>query len=416
MNDLDLTGISWVRLCFVDVFGTGHSMQIPAGRFAEAAEKGVPFDGSSLEGRARLAETDMRLLPDSRSLVRTGDGVARATCTVLCNDGSPWPGDPRTLLAMVLDRTGALGEEYTVSAELEFYLLDEDGDPIDAAGYFIESEGRGIRLVRQAAEKLEAWGVAVDSVHHEAGPGQYEIDLAAAPAVVLADALVLAKQTIREAAAAEGLIATFMARPLSDEPGSGMHVHQRVGNRLADADGALTEEGRGFLAGQLEHARGLCALASPTVNSYKRLHSGPEAPSAAVWAHVNRGALIRLSPADSEGATLEFRGADPSANPYLLLAGLVVSGAHGIGEQIDLAPAFEEASDGFDPAGRDSAHADLLPHDLEEALSALRADDELVDAFDPQLLATLIDGRTAEASEYRAQVTPWEVALYLEDA
>jgi len=417
MSSFDLTGISWVRLSFVDVFGTAHSMQIPASRLAEAAEKGVPFDGSSLEGRARVMETDMRLLPDPASLVQTDEGVARAACVVLCEDGSPWPGDPRTALALVLDQTGDLGADYALSAELEFYLLDSDDlEPIDLAGYFMESEGLGISVVRAAAEKLESWGIRVDSIHHEAGPGQYEIDLAMLPAIELADALVLAKQTIREAAAAAGLTATFMARPLSGEPGSGLHLHQRVAGRLADDDGQLTEEGRGFVAGQLEHARGLSALASPTVNSYKRLHSGPEAPSTAVWAHANRGALIRLSPNGGDGATIEYRSADPSANPYLLFAGLIISAAHGLGAVLDLPPAVEEQSEGFDPAATDSSRADTLPRDLEEALSALQIDDVLVDAFDAQLLSRLLDGRRAEAAEYRAQVTPWETELYLEDA
>ena len=243
---------------------------------------------------------------------------------------------------MVLDDTGELGSSFTLSAELEFYLLDADGVPIDSTGYFVEAEGIGIEVVREAADKLADAGVVVDSVHHEAGPGQYEIDLASLPAMELADALILAKQVVRETAADAGLVATFMARPLPGQPGSGLHLHQRVGDRLADADGQLTEQGRAFLAGQLEHARGLCALASPTVNSYKRLHSGPEAPSSAVWAHVNRGALVRLSPTGDDGSTLEYRGADPSANPYLLFAGLLVSAAHGLGTQLELAPAIEE--------------------------------------------------------------------------
>jgi len=412
----DLNGISWVRLSFLDVLGSGHAMQIPASRFEAAVEGGIPFDGSSLEGRARLIETDMRLLPDPASLVEIAPGLARAVCVVLRDDGTPWLGDPRTALAVVLDQTGDLGAAYTLSAELEFYLLDEDGEPIDSAGYFDESEGFGMEVVREAAGKLADWGVVVDSLHHEAGPGQYEIDLAPAPAIELADAIVLTKQIMREAAAAAGITATFMARPLSGQAGSGLHLHQRVGDRLVDDEGTLTSDGRAFLAGQLDHARGLCALASPTVNSYKRLHSGPEAPSTAVWAHVNRGALIRLSPTGSDGSTLEFRGADPSANPYLLFAGLIISAAHGIGTQAEPPPAFEEEIGSFDPAAIDSSRAEPLPRDLEEALSALQNDDVLVDTFDAQLLSRLLDGRRAEAAEYRAQVTPWEVDLYLEDA
>jgi glutamine synthetase len=417
MNDLvDLSGISWVRLSFVDVFGTSHSMQLPAARFAAAAERGEPFDGSSLEGRARLIETDMRLRPDPATLVDLGEGVARAVCTVLTADGTPWPGDPRTALAMVVEDTGDLGQGYTVSAEVEFYLLDPHGMPIDTAGDFGEAESVGVEVVRNAGDRLLAAGIAVDSLHHEAGPGQYEIDLAPLPPIALADALVLTKHLVREAATDAGLLATFMPRPLADEAGSGLHLHQRIGAPLLGDDGALNDIGRFFLAGQLAHARGLSALAAPTINSYKRLHSGPEAPSAVVWAHVNRGALVRLSPASEGGETLEYRAADPSANPYLLLAGLLVSGADGLESALELPPAFEEEIGSFDPAAIDSVRAEPLPRDLDEALGALLADDVLVDAFDQQMLSRLVDGRRAEAGAYRAQVTPWELDRYLDEA
>jgi glutamine synthetase len=413
---VDLTGISWVRLSFVDVFGASHSMQVPARRFAAAATRGEPFDGSSLEGRARLVERDMRLLPDPAAFVRLGGGLARAVCTVLSDDGTPWSGDPRTALAQAVARVGALGRDYTAAPEIEFYLLDEDGAPVDGGGYFDETEAIGAVVVRQAADRLEGFGIAVDSVHHEAGPGQYEIDLEALPPVRLADAIVLAKQVVRDTAASAGLRATFMPMPLPGEAGSGLHLHQRAGSRLTGGDGSLTDDGRAFMAGQLAHARGLCALTAPTVNSYKRLHSGPEAPSAIVWAHVNRGALIRLSPNMTAGATIEYRGIDPSANPYLLLAGLLVAAAHGIGESTDLPPAFEEEIGSYDPASIDSTRSELLPRDLDEALDALLADDVLVDAFDAQMLSRLVDGRRAEASDYGAQVTEWEIERYLDEA
>lgn len=415
-GEVDLAGISWVRLSFVDVFGTSHSMQLPADRLEAAVAEGEPFDGSSLEGRARLIETDMRLRPDPSTLVSLGNGVARAVCTVLASDGTPWPGDPRTALQLVVDATGDLGGEYTIGTELEFYLLEPDGTPIDTAGYFDEAEGVGIALTRQASDRLARLGIEVDSLHHEAGPGQYEIDLAAAPALRMADALVLAKQVVRECASDAGLVATFMPRPLAGEAGSGMHVHQRSGSQLVEADGSLSDAGRCFLAGQLAHARALCALACPTVNSYKRLHSGPEAPSAAVWAHVNRGALVRLGPNVTGGASLEFRAADPSANPYLLFAGLLVTGADGLRNTTELQPAMEEEFATFDPAALDSTRLEPLPRDLDDAISALVADDALVDAIDPQLLSRFADGRRAEAADYRMQVTPWELDAYLDNA
>ena len=413
---MDLNSISWVRLSFVDVFGTSHSMQIPAARFSAAVENGELFDGSSLEGRARLVERDMRLRPDAETLVDLGSGLARAACYVVTEDGTPWPGDPRTALALTLEDVGTLGEDFTVASELEFYLLDEFAEPIDTGGYFDETEGEGIAVARDAADRLACHGIPIDSTHHEAGPGQYEIDISELPALEAADALVLAKHVIRDVADEYGLRVTFMPRPLEGQAGSGLHLHQRVGDALVGGDGVLTEHGRAFLAGQLKHARALSALAAPTVNSYKRLHAGPEAPSAIVWAYVNRGALVRLSPNQLGGPTIEFRGADPSANPYLLFSGLLVSAAHGLGESLDLAPAFEEALGSFDPAALDSIRAELLPRNLDEALDSLEADDVMQDAFDSQLLARLLDGRRAEAADYAAQVTPWEIERYLDEA
>jgi glutamine synthetase len=412
----DLTGVAWVRLTFVDVFGASHSVSIPAGRFAAAAGSGEPFDGSSLEGRARLAETDMRLLPDTDTLVRLDAGMAAASCIVLDGDGLAWPGDPRTALMSVIEQTGELGRTYTAAPELEFYLLDAEGAPIDAGGYFGDTAGIGAAVVREAADRLSACGVDVDSTHHEAGPGQYEIDLAPLPALQAADALVLTKYIVRDSAANAGLRATFMPRPFAGEAGSGLHIHQRTASGLVEDNGSLTDEGRYFLGGQLEHARALSALAAPTVNSYKRLHAGPEAPSAIVWAFVNRGALIRLSPNVPGGPTIEFRGADPSANPYLLLAGLLTAAAHGIGESIEPSSAFEEEIGTFDPAAIDSSRSELLPRDLDEALDSLLQDDVLADAFEPQLLQLLVDGRRAEAESYAQQVTPWEIERYLDEA
>jgi glutamine synthetase len=391
-------------------------MQLPAARFQEAVDKGELFDGSSLEGRARLIETDMRLRPDPTSLIEIEPGLGRAVCAVLGGDGRPWPADPRTALALIVSDCGELGREYTVSVELEFYLLDAARAPIDRGGYFDETQGIGMKVVREAADRLSSYGVSIDSSHHEAGPGQYEIDFGFLPAVRMADALVLAKQVVRDVASDAGLRATFMPRPLADEAGSGLHVHQRLGPGFVDKDGQLSEEGRSFLAAQLAHGRGLAALAAPTVNSYKRLHSGPEAPSAMVWAHLNRGALIRLSANVTGGATLEFRASDPSANPYLLFAGFLAAGADGIATGLELPPAFEEEIGSFDPAAIDSTRSELLPRDLDDALEALMADDVLVDAFDQQLLSRLVDGRHAETAAYRAQVTPWEMERYLDQA
>jgi glutamine synthetase len=411
-----LEGINWVRISFVDVFGVGHSMLVPSSRFEDALDRGEPFDGSALEGRARLLETDMRLRPDPSTLVRLGGGLARCVGTVLTFDSRPWPGDSRTALTSIVEDLGDLAKDYTASAELEFYLLDAHGEPVDRGTYFDESETRGSAIARAAADRLASFGVEIDATHHEAGPGQYELDVAALSPVALADALVLTKQIVRETASTAGVRATFMARPFGSEPGSGLHLHQRVGSRMFGQDGSLDEFGRAFVAGQLLHARGLTVLAAPTVNSYKRLSSGPEAPAAAVWAHVNRAALIRVSSYLGTDASVEFRSADPSANPYLLLAGLLVAGAHGLDAELELPAPVEEEIGGFDPAGGDSMRFEALPRDLDDALDALLADDVLVDAFDRQLLSRLVDGRRTDAAAYRTHVTSWELERYLDEA
>jgi len=413
----DLVGLRWVRLSFVDVFGATHSLQLPAARFDDAVSRGEPFDGSALEGRARLLESDMLLQPDPATLQRVTDEVGRAACNVLTPDGQPWPGDPRTALVTIIEDLGELAEGYEAAAELELYVLDADGRPVDRGGYFDDAEGPGIRVVRDTAKRLATHGIEALSCHHEAGPGQYEIDLPPLGPLAAADAIVLTKQTLRDVASGLGLRVTFMPRPVEGEPGSGLHLHQEVDGQLVGPDGKLTDVGRHFCAGQLASARGLSALAAPTVNSYKRLHAGPEAPGAAVWAHNNRAALLRVRGVlGGMGGAVEYRGSDPSANPYLLLGGLLATAAHGLEGELELPPPVEESASNFDPAEGDSVRFDPLPRNLDEALDALLSDDVLVDAFDTQLLSRLVGGRRAEAEAYRSHVTTWELRRYLDEA
>ena len=410
----DLEGVRWVRLTFVDVLGTSNSLQLPVARFADAVAHGETFDGSALQGRTRALESDMRLRPDPATLRRSGE-LARVACTVLTPDGEPWPADPRTGLVGMLEAdslVGELAQVWTAGAELELYLL-EDGQPVDRAGYFDDREGLGMSVIRDAADRLEAAGLEVVSCHHEAGPGQYEIDLGGLAPLALADALVLAKQLVREAAVEAGLLATFMARPLEGQAGSGLHLHQEV-DGLLNRSGKLSEDGQAFVAGILTHARALSALAAPTVNSYKRLHAGPEAPGSAVWAHVNRAALVRIDASGPTTPGIEYRAADPSANPYLLVAGLLVAEADGMAGGLDPGPPLEEVADSFDPGHADAVRYQPLPRSLDEALDALLTDDTFVDAFDHRLLANLIDGRRGEAEAYRGHVTSWELERYLD--
>jgi len=271
-----------------------------------------------------------------------------------------------------------------------------------------------MRVTRDAAGQLAHYGIAIDSCHHEAGPGQYEIDIAPLSPLALADAIVVAKKTIRRVANDAGMHATFMARPLSQRPGSGLHLHQRGGELLIDEAGSLTDDGRSFVAGQLAHAQGLSALASPTINSYRRLHAGPEAPSAAIWGRANRAALIRFSSSLGVDASIEYRGADPTANPYLLVAGLMATGLAGVEAELELEAPNDEVAGGYDPAS--AVRYDPLPRNLDEALDALLADDVLVDAFDSVLVGILTTGRRAELEDFRSTVTTWETDRYLDES
>lgn len=404
----------WVKLTFVDVFGTNCALTVPAERLGEATSVGIPFDGSSLEGPARYLESDMRLLADPATLIDHGRGDGRVVCTVLTPSGTAWPGDPRTGLVQAIEATAELAQLYSAGAELEFYLLDGDGEPVDQSGYFDDNAGVGLTVVKAAADELVRAGVPVASVHHEAGAGQFEIDLGPLDALRLADALVASKETIRRRAEEAGLLATFMAQPLSDQAGSGLHLHQRAGDLLVDDSGTLTGEGRSFTAGQLAHAVGLCAIAAPTVNSYRRLHSGPEAPSAAIWGTANRAALVRVSSTTGADASIEYRGADPMTNPYLLLAGLLLTGAAGIEAELELGHPNDEVAGSFDPAL--ASRFEPLPRHLDEALDALVSDDVLTDAFDPILVSNLVNGRRRELEQFQTHVTSWERERYLRDA
>jgi glutamine synthetase len=400
-------GVQWIRLAFVDVFGASSSMLVPAGSWHEVLTNGVMFDGSAIEGRARLIESDMLLKPVPGSLLELGPGVSRAVCEVLGRGGQPWAGDPRTALRLVVERYGELAGGWTATAELELYLLHDGLQPADRGGYFVDPDGRGGEVMRAAGARLSGHGVPVISCHHEAGPGQYELDLGPLAPLALADAIVLAKEALRHEAAQRGLVATFMPRPLEGEPGSGLHVHQRVPGLLDGTE--LTPDGRAYVGGQLAHSPALSALFAPTVNSYKRLHSTFEAPGTVMWSHHHRAALVRVG-----SLGIEHRGADPSANPYLLVAGLLLAGVDGLESDADPGPAQDESAGGFDT--RIEVRYEPLPRTLDDALDALLRDEVLLDGLDPVLVERLVDGRRAEADEYRRHVTSWEHRQYLQGA
>ncbi|MBI5958747.1 MAG: glutamine synthetase, partial [Chloroflexi bacterium] len=343
-----------VDLLFTDVVGIVKTVTIDAERLTAALTDGVWFDGSAVEGSARVAEADMYLKPDPATFAvlswetapPLGGRTAQLFCDVYTPNGEPFAGDPRGVLRRALQSAAAIGTQFAVSTELEFYLfLEPVGSELirfsDQAGYFDASDPVARLILQRVRDALRSMGIAVEAVHHEAGKGQHEIDLAPVDALRAADAIVTARMVVRAIARQEGRFATFMAKPISHAPGSGMHMHQWLhdlnsgNNRFSDPtnDYGLSREAQAFLAGQLMYAREICAVLAPTVNSYKRLMAGLEAPVYATWAQLNQGALLRvprLAGQEQPNIRLEMRCPDPGSNPYLALAVMLQAGLRGI--------------------------------------------------------------------------------------
>jgi glutamine synthetase len=423
-----------VQLQFVDLFGTIKSVSVPAARFAEVCEKGAWFDGSAMEGFARVIENDMYLAPDPATLTaipweRDGaGGVMRVFCHVRTPEGEVFSGDTRAVLAEQLRRAADVGFDYHVGCEIEFFLFDGTGaprpHPSDPASYFDETTGTGARVREQLVATLDTLGIRVESSHHEVAPGQHEIDLASQGALSAADAVVLLRAAARTVAEAHGLRASFMPKPLTGQSGSGLHTHQEL---ISLSSGANLFFGRDdryrlsalachFIAGQLEHAPALAAVTAPLVNSYKRLVSGYEAPTHITWAHSNRSALIRVpwvSRSDLASTRVELRCPDASCNPYLAFSAMLAAGLDGIERELPLHPPLEEQAYDFDPEAVESRYVRALPESLGESIAALVSDDVIVDALGGELVERLAEAKRLEWQQFAAHVTDWELDRYL---
>jgi glutamine synthetase len=424
--------IRTIELQFTDVAGLIKTVAIDAARLPAALERGVWFDGSAVEGFARVTESDMYLRPDLSTFAvlpwvepRPDTGrVARLICDVHTPNGQPFAGDPRGALRRALHAAEALGAQYMVAPEVEFYIFQEPGPQTlldDRAGYFDASTGTARTIRQRITGTLRSMGIAVESSHHEVGGGQHELDLAPLDALRMADTIITMRQAVRAVARQEGRVATFMPKPLTHMPGSGMHVHQWLrdrdsgANRFADRSNeyGLSEEGQAFLAGQLAHARATCAVLAPLVNSYKRLMAGQEAPVYITWAQVNRGALLRvpnLSQPDYTDARIEMRASDPSCNPYLAFAVLLHAGLRGIHDALSLPPAAEEE---LYEANR-RRHLPTLPISLHEALDAFEGSDLVREALGLHLFERFLEAKRLEWKDYLLVVSPWEHDRYLD--
>ncbi len=426
--------VRFVALWFTDITGLVKSVLIPASELENVLENGSHFDGSAIEGFARVAESDMVLVPDVSSFVilpwTTGeDKTARLICSIFTQNGDPFIGDPRNLLTKALAQARDLNLRFKTGMELEFFLFpfDRAGQPqlsadSDSAGYFDIPDGPIRSVRRRMLATLAGMGIRVDSTHSETGSGQQEIDFQYDDALRSADNILTARIALKTVASKFNYFCTFMPRPHVGLPGSGMHTHQSMHdaetgiNLFADSAGeyGLSDTARFFLAGQLEHAQAMCAVLAPLVNSYKRLGTSFEAPVNVTWAHVNRSALIRVpstAPGKEFHTRLELRCPDPTANPYLAMTVMLQAGLDGIRHKMPLADPMEETlMSGMPERMR---QIKVLPHSLDEALDALSGDDVILSALGPYVSDRYIAAKRQECNEYNRQVTEWEVRRYL---
>ena len=434
--------VRFISLQFTDILGTIKSVTIPVGRLEAALEQGVWFDGSSIKGFARIYESDMVLIPDPATYQvlpwsERERRRARLICDVHGTDGQPSLSAPRVALERVLARATERRYIYNVGPELEFFLFKRNNEhnvgyptrpvPHDVGSYFDFSPRDEAQQVRsEIILALEGMGMQVETSHHEVAAGQHEIDFHYADALTSADNAVTFKYTVRAIAATHGIYASFMPKPIFGIPGSGMHAHQSffdaAGHNLfhdLDDEYHLSRLAYNFIAGQMEHARALAAVVAPTVNSYKRLTPGYEAPVYICWAQLNRSALIRV-PAHGpqrEGATrVELRCPDPSANPYLAFAAMLAAGLDGIERDLTPPPPVNEDVYDFDERDLRERAIGVLPGTLAEALDALEQDEVIQEALGPDITAAFMRAKRTEWDEYRIQVTNWELERYLDTA
>jgi glutamine synthetase len=438
--------VRFVQLQFTDIIGAVKSVTIPLHQLADSVEHGTWFDGSSIEGFTRIAESDQYLKPDMDTFAEIpwqpghGDlgagpmgsrGTARVICDVYTPNGEPFIGDPRYILKRQLARAQKLGYIWNAGPELEFFLFRrENGElkplPHDRAGYFDFSTDLAQEVRQDMVNALEAFGIRVEAAHHEVADGQHEIDFQYADGLRTADNAVTFKFTLKAIAQLHGLYATFMPKPIHGINGSGMHTHQslfdigREVNAFADPDSkyGLSELARQYMAGILAHARGMIPVLAPLVNSYKRLVPGYEAPTYLTWGRVNRSALIRVpkvSPGRSIEATrVEVRCPDPSSNTYLAFACMLAAGLDGIEKKMELAEPVEESL--YEMSGERIREKGIreLPGTLAEALDELEQDEVIQAALGEHVYPRFLEAKRQEWDEYRSQVTSWEIERYLE--
>ena len=426
--------VTFVRLWFNDLKGQVKSFEIPVGELEHAMTNGMGFDGSSITGFNRIEESDMIAMPDPDTFsvmpwtVADGQVVARMICDVLVpGTGEPYEGDPRYVLRRALQRAADMGfDTFNVGPELEFFLFEDESPDLkvlDKGGYFdlttLDAKGD---VRKETVLALEKMGIPVEYSHHEVAPSQHEIDIRYSHALQMADHALTYRVVVKEVAQRNGLYATFMPKPLYGENGSGMHTHMSLfkdgDNTFYSAEDKyhLSATARSFIAGVLKHASEMSLVLAQTVNSYKRLVPGYEAPVYIAWSRRNRSALIRVPhyhPGQEKATRAELRCPDPACNPYLAFAVMLQAGLDGIEKGYELEDPMEQNLFDLDYDERRRLGIQSLPGSLGEALLAAEDSEFLLKALGEHVFTRLIDLKRREWDSYRTQVSPWELENYL---
>jgi glutamine synthetase len=431
LRTIEERGVKFIRLWFTDVAGTLKSVAVAPAEIEGAFAEGIGFDGSAIEGLARTSEADMLAIPDPSTFQilpwrGSVDPAARMFCDIATPDGQPAAADPRNVLKRALDKAASLGFSFYVHPEIEFYLLKSselgaDGlpVPVDQAGYFDNVPGGTAHdFRRRAVTMLEQLGISVEFSHHEGGPGQNEIDLRYADALSMADNVMTFKTVVKEVAIEQGVYATFMPKPFTNHPGSGMHTHFSLfeGDKNAFFDASaeyhLSNTARKFIAGVLRHAPEITLVTNQFVNSYKRLWGGGEAPSYVSWGHNNRSALVRVplhKPEKAQSTRMEYRAMDSAANPYLAYSLLLSAGLKGIEESYELPAETEDDVWTLSDMERRAMGIEALPQSLDHAIRKLESSELAAEVLGERVFSYVLANKRNEWAEYRSQVTPFEI-------
>jgi glutamine synthetase len=422
--------VKFIRLWFTDILGNLKGFAITVDDLEDAIERGVGFDGSAIEGFARIDESDMRAFPDPTTFALLPwrprqNAVARMFCDICTPKVEPFLGDPRYALKRNLERLAQLGFIYYVGPELEFFYLKDSqtAEPLDRFGYFDQlSSQPAADLRRDTVLNLSEMGIPVKYSHHEGAPSQHEVDLQYTDALTMADSVMTAKLLIKELAQSRGAYASFMPKPFSTANGSGMHTHQSLfrGDRNAFYDPEdeykLSITGKRFIAGLLRHAPEMTLVTNQWVNSYKRLVPGYEAPVYVSWAQINRSDLIRIpayKPGYESSVRVEYRAPDPACNPYLAFSVMLAAGLKGIEEEYPVPPSVEGNVFAMSSEEREARGIKTLPGSLGEAITLAENSALLREALGEHIFTSFIRNKKIEWEQYRSTVTDYEISRYL---